>query len=148
MKINLLTTALVIGVFASAQPLFADVQKRGDNSSTNHPGFEHKEKHKDKDIDRDKETGDANGAGEHKVSINHKGHVILVDQHAVQAHLDHGDAVVSGGSINPGGTNSTNSVEGRASTSGQDNRQDGEGHKKKGKHSRSDRGGKSHGKSE
>lgn len=40
-----------------------------------------------------KEEGDS----KKKVSINHKGKVISVDEHAVKAHLAHGDTVVSGG---------------------------------------------------
>ena len=31
-----------------------------------------------------------------KVTIDHKGHIISVNEHALNAHLNHGDTIVSG----------------------------------------------------
>ena len=43
--------------------------------------------------------GGARAVQDHKAAVYHKGHIISVDGHALQAHLAHGDAMVSGNAV-------------------------------------------------
>jgi hypothetical protein len=43
--------------------------------------------------------GGARAVQDHKVAVYHKGHIISVDGHALNAHLAHGDAIVSGNNL-------------------------------------------------
>lgn len=65
-------------------------------------GFGFDASSKDKtDSPRHEEKGKkkgSKGGEEYKVTVNHKGKLIAVDQHALKAHLAHGDSIVSGNS--------------------------------------------------